>query len=516
MKFLLKFWPILLIIVFTFILRIHKIEELFYFTYDESIPAFVGRRLILWHHIPLIGGVTPFGFHLAPYFYWFYALLLFIGKFNPLIWGFASAAIACATTLLIYKVGEIFESKKVGFLAGTFWAFSYLTNVYDRHLWALYWGPLVSLIVLLSLYKIIKGNLKFVYPLAITLALSIHADPSSLVFVVLSVLVWIIYKLPLKKMTFLGIAIILFSFLPLIIFDLRHNFANTKPVLNFINAGQNKPALSIPKAKDNALLFPRTFSRLIYTQGDSEVSKQYSYCLAYAKGKLTGIPWYVTTTIALFLIYFIIWSFRAKRQIGWQLTSLLLLLYFIGIQIYGTIFKADIFEHYITGTFALFILIFAKAVSALPKKVIFVILAIFVAVNLYKVLNAKNELGLKVKRQAIEFTMQKVRDKPFSLDSLSTCWRLNGYRYLFAVFGREPVKSYVDPNFAYLYETTPVWEEHPLTVVAFVAHDFIPETKEFYKRYALLKSHEKENATFGNLEVIIMDNSTSWFDQPQN
>ena len=71
---LLKFWPIILLIVITFILRAVNLEELFYFTYDESIPAFVGRRLILWHHIPLIGGVTPFNFHLGPYFYWFYSL----------------------------------------------------------------------------------------------------------------------------------------------------------------------------------------------------------------------------------------------------------------------------------------------------------------------------------------------------------------------------------------------------------------------------------------------------------
>ena len=85
-------------------------------------------------------------------------------------------------------------------------------------------------------------------------------------------------------------------------------------------------------------------------------------------------------------------------------------------------------------------------------------------------------------------------------------------RYLFAVFGQEPVKSYVDPNFAYLYGTTPVAEKHPQTVVTFVIHDFVPETQSFYRRYALLKSHEVKSALFGNIEVIILDNSSSWFD----
>src|SRR3989344_7603465 len=79
-----KIWPILLILILAFLLRIYKLEELFYFTYDESVPAFVGQRLILWHHVPLIGGVTPFGFHLTPYFYWFLSIILWLGNLNPL------------------------------------------------------------------------------------------------------------------------------------------------------------------------------------------------------------------------------------------------------------------------------------------------------------------------------------------------------------------------------------------------------------------------------------------------
>src|SRR3989338_11011317 len=111
-KILNNHWPLALVIFLSSLLRIWRIEELFYFTYDESIPAFVGRRIILWGHIPLIGGVTPFNFHLAPYFYWFYALLLAIGKLNPIIWGYAGATIAIVTTFLIYKLGEIIGSKK--------------------------------------------------------------------------------------------------------------------------------------------------------------------------------------------------------------------------------------------------------------------------------------------------------------------------------------------------------------------------------------------------------------------
>jgi len=515
-KILNNHWPLALVIFLSSLLRIWRIEELFYFTYDESIPAFVGRRLILWGHIPLIGGVTPFNFHLAPYFYWLLSLILIIGKLNPIAWGWAGAIIAMFTTLMMYLVGKTFANYKVGFLAAAFWAFSYLANIYDRHFWALYWGPLVSLLVVFSLFKIIKGQEKFVYLLGVVIALAIHADPSNLVFLILALVVWKIYKLKVKKSTLIAVSFIVISFLPLIIFDIRHDFANTKPVIDFWKQGRNIPSFHLEKFINNSLIFPRALTRLIYTFGDNEISKQYSYCRTFVREKFQAIPWYLISLSSVILISFVMKHLRGGRmdssEVGFRLIGLLVVLYFIGIQLYGTIFKADIFEHYIAGIFAVFLLIFAKIVSLLPRNLWLLALAIFVVFNLYKLVNAKNSMGLSYKKQAIEYAMQQVENKDFSLDSLSTCWKYSGYRYLFAVFGREPVKSYVDPNFAYLYGTTQVAEKHPPTVVTFVIHDFVPETKAFYQRYALSKSHEVKSALFGNIEVIIMDNSTGWFD----
>lgn len=509
-----KVWPIIFLLALTLLLRILNIEQLFHFTYDESIPAFVGKRLIIWHHVPLIGGVTPFGFHLTPYFYWFLSGVLYLGKLNPIAWGYAGAIIAMATTYMMYVVGKDFSSKKVGFIAATFWAFSYLANVYDRHLWALYWGPLISLALLFSLYKIIKGKQNFIYLLSITISLSLSADPSNLVFLLFTILVWIIYRLPFNKKTVIGMFIILFSFLPLAIFDLRHNFANTRPIVNFVNQGNNKPNFSSQKFTYNALIFPKAYARLVYTFGDNQISKQYSYCTAPIKEKFEKIPIYTIILITfIILVFVLITTHRKYRSSPLPLISVLLVLYFLAIQLYGTILQADIFEHYITGTFSVFLLIAAFLLSKLPKKLWLFILAIFVAANLYKLSIAQNSMGLKYKKQAIEFTTLQVGDKEFSLDSLSTCWRYSGYRYLFAAFGKEPVKSYVDPNFAYLYDTTKVSEKHPSTVVTFAVHDFFAETPEYYRRYNILKSHEVKSSTFGNIEVIIMDNSTGWFDK---
>ncbi len=499
----------------TFLLRVYHLEKLFYFTYDEEIPAFVGRRLILWHHLPLIGGATPFGFHLAPYFYWFYAILLFVGKLNPLVWGYASAILSIITTLLIYKVGKDFANKKVGITAAIFWTFSLLANIYDRHLWALFWGPPAALLVLYFLNKLVNNKPKFIYPLAATIALFIHADPSNLIFLALSAIVLIYRKIsPVKNLAVIVATVIILT-APLVAFDLRHNFANTRPTLSFIKAGRNTPQIRTQKFVTNSLLFPGSFTRLIYKFGDDQVAKQYSYCQNYVVEKFKAIPPIFVLFSALTILTFIVLSIKNRRQ-PWILIAFTILLYYIGIQVYGTILGGDIFEHYITGLFPIFLLIAAFFVAKLPKPFWVITISIFIIINFYKLTLAQNSQGLIDKRLAIEYTIRQMGDKPFSLDSLSTCWKYNGYRYLFAVFGREPVKSYVDPNFAYLYGTTPVWDHHPPIIASFVVHNFAPETQNYYQRYALLKSHQISSATFGSIEVIIMDNTTDWFDKGQS
>lgn len=511
-KKLVKFWPLLLLLFLTFFLRIIKLEELFYFTYDESIPAFVGRRLFLNWHIPLIGGVTPMGVHLPPYFYWFLAVILKIGRFNPIEWGYAGAALAVLTTFILFRLGLLIGNKKLAITASILWTFSYLANVYDRHFWALWWGPLVSIIVLYSLIKIASGKKNFVYLLALGLIIGITTDPSNLVFILLATIIYFLYKIKFAKQELIAILLIIFSLSPLVIFDLRHNFANSKPFLRYWQEKTTWENRLPTSPIQNSLIFPKTFSRLIYTTGDNEISKQYSYCPDFVKEKYNKVSSRFILASLVIILIFILSTFIIKTtNSGWRIMSILIILYFFGIQIYGTVNKSDIFEHYVTGLFAIFLLLFAKFLSKLPKPIWLISLALFMIFNLAKLVMAKNELGLKHKREAIEFTMQQVGDRQFSLDSLSTCWKYSGYRYLFTVFGREPVKSYVDPNFAYLYGNTHVADKHPPTVVVFVSHDFSLETEEFYKRYAYLKSHEVKSAVFGRIEVIIIDNSTGWF-----
>lgn len=507
---------ILILCILTFVLRVINIDNLFYFTYDEEIPAFVGRRLILFQHIPLIGGVTPFGVHLAPYFYWFMGGLLGLSKLNPIIWGWAGAALSVFTTLLIYQVGERFSSKKVGLIAAFLWTFSYLTNLFDRHLWALYWGPLVALTTILCLNKIVKDyqkSKKYIYILAVVLAISFHADLSNFIFVILTLVVWSIHRLPLKKEFFIALGIFVISFLPLFIFDSRHDFANTlRPLGKYFEHRVTQKIEQPNVVLDNILIYPITSSRLVYSWGDNETAKQYSYCKEYINERLKAVPPGVILISSVILIGFMIWSFKNRKYTGWLTVNLTCIIYFVGLTVYGVVFKGPVYEHYITGLFPLFLLILALVLSKFPNKIILILLLIFISFNLYKLFNAQDSIGYKYKRQAIAYTLSQVGDGEFSLESLSTCWKYSGYRYMFEIFGRPPVKSFVDPNLAYLYEDEQVSKDHPDRVVAFVIDDFNPESKDYYQRLQKLEEHTITSQSFGRLKVLIIDNSTGWYD----
>lgn len=505
-----KYWFLIGLAVISVILRIYKIEDLFYFSYDEAIPAFVGKNLNELQKLPLIGGVTPFGVHLPPYFYWLLAVTISVGNLDPLWWGVVGAIGSILTIVMLYVVGADFFGKKVGLFASIIWAFSLLANIYDRHFWALYWGPMLCLSTVYCLSKVVAGDKRFVLLLSLVFIWSTATDPSNLVFIFLSILVYAIYRIKITKKEMIVIILVLISLTPLLVFDLRHNFANTKPLLEYLKADKTASRFEDQTIIDRTEIFTNSMTRLFYPFGSNEIAKQYSYCDAFITEKNQTVPSIFKLISLALLAMFVLYSFKSRKPKHYLL-GLTIVIYFVGIQAYGFVFNGDIFEHYITSLFPIFILIASYYISYLPKKTSFVLIGLFMFFNLYSLSKLQNNHGLTNKKQAIDYVSSTLGNESFSLESLSTCWRYSGYRYLFAAYGNEPTKSYVDPNLGHLYGSTPISSTHPNKVVSIVTHDFIEETAEFYTKYALYKSHQISSAIFGNIEVILMDNSSKWF-----
>lgn len=503
---------VILLISLGFGLRVWRLSELFHFTYDEEVFAFIGKRMWVNHHIPLIGGVTPMHVHVAPYFYWFSGFFLGLFKFNPVGWGIIAGIVAVLTMFILYLTAKKMFGWSIAIISLLLYSFSFYQNIFDRHYWGLVFDGLVSLATIFSLFNILKGKQHYFLVLCGILAYGIHTDLSTLVLVLLTVLVFIFYRPSLSRRIYLaGIGIFLVSFFPLIIFDLKHNFANSRGFMQYaaeVKTGKKGVVYQTPLK--TMLYIPRTLGRLLYVASDTDLAKQYSYCPKYAIGRLEAVsPFVVVLVILLFIgaTWFSLTKLPESDRIGLRLILLLFGTTLAGVLIYGILFRGDLFDHYLASLFPLFFILVAYLLVRILnhyRYFLYGVLIIFITLNLHLLVFAKHSYGFADKEKGVKWAIATLGDHDFSLDVLSSCFRYNGYRYLFYLYGKEPVKSYVDANFTHLFDKPPALV-HPPYLVVITNPDFI-ETDIYFQKLSRYRQKLIAESSFGNIGVLIIDN----------
>lgn len=499
------------IILVGLFLRVYHLADWFYYTFDEEVMSFVGRRMIVGHHIPLIGGITPLKFHLGPLFYYLSSFVLWISNLNPLGWGVFAAMLTIIALSLTYIVGRRFFDARTAMIATLLMATSYLMVIMDRHYWPLVMNPMVSLLTLWSLFQLKRGRKRFAIILVVVLTLASHTDPSNFVLLFLVPFVWWRGKFPLSSRlaVVVGSVVLLASAIPLGLFEFRHEFYNTRQFLSFFQGEHNQPMFRPTKFVDTIALFPRTFSRYLAVTKDHDASLQLTPCGGVLPRRNAAISWFLLWP-SVFLLGWFCW--RVLRHwsdplwFGQKLIFLLGLFIFTGINIYGNVFNADLFEQYLAGFAPFFFLIVGSFFSRwwfswYRWVVLFIILQLVVA-NVAFILQGTNRFGWSDKMRAVDYATEQAKGDRFELRAIGSCFAFGGYRYLFTLAGSEPVKSYVDNDLSWLYETQPQKEE-PKTRVIIAAPDPI-EGKVYQSLYDEYKRTASESATFGNIEVMVI------------
>ena len=302
--------------------------------------------------------------------------------------------------------------------------------MFDRHYWPLFFNPLFVLLVLWALSK------KRYLLLMLTLVMAVAADPSNLTLV-LFVLFFNVRAF--FKHFWLGAGLFL---TPLLAFDLRHNWQNFSGISRLVEqAGVRPPNWG------GWLLLPQSLARFWYT-AQTNLIEVYGYCLPYAQARLADIQ----TWLLLFAVLVIVLVVRKSREIKWLLVA-----YFIGLGLFGLL-GFSLFDHYLTGLMPIWAMLTATTIMHLPKKLSWFFIVIFVAINLYQFDRVENPYGLKHKKELIKWANQYLAGSSWALESESKCHRENGLRYLFELSGNPPAKSFMDPNFAWLYPAMPSGE----------------------------------------------------------
>ncbi|MBI4008819.1 glycosyltransferase family 39 protein, partial [Candidatus Roizmanbacteria bacterium] len=225
-------------------IRFFRLYDFATFLGDQGRDAIIIKRIATLEHLPAIGAPSSVGgFFLGPFYYYLVAPFLLIFNFSPEGLAFGVA--------LIYLVGIIFcfylIKREINYPSAIFFtilfAYSGLLIDFARFSWNPNLLPLVSFLSLYFLYKTLKHKQTVIFPALFGAFLSFSIQLHYLaIFLSIPILVILGHELIKQKKRSSLIQKIIFSVLsffvfssPLLIFDLKHEFVNSRTVIRFFS-----------------------------------------------------------------------------------------------------------------------------------------------------------------------------------------------------------------------------------------------------------------------------------------
>lgn len=451
-SFIVKNWPIILIVVFSAFLRLYRIADYMTFLGDEGRDALVVYN-ILHGKLTLLGPTASVGgFFLGPIYYYFMAVFTLLFNYSPVGPAIMVALFGIATVYLVYKVTDEFFGKKAGIIASILYAASPLIIAYSRSSWNPNPLPFFSLLILYFLYKAVLSNRKklfifcgFLLGIAIQLHyLTIFLGVIVALYVLFSNLFIVKNKLISLYRTlsqYLSLLIgFLIGWLPFLAFEFRHGFANLISIFNFVfHSGETEGNLNFLKTVQDVTF--RLFARFVMAFPPPEQISSINRSLISLWE--TAVVILVVICIAILLLK-LAKSFKEKKE---EFLKYLLLAawLFIGVTLFG-FYKKSIYDYYFGFMFPLPFILSGLSISFLskkiPKGVIFAVvltLALFL-VNIQGIpFRYEPNRQLDQVRGISQFVYDRTDGKPFNFALITGGNSDHAYRYFFTIWGHPPV-----------------------------------------------------------------------------
>ncbi|MBM3283085.1 hypothetical protein FJY90_02415 [Candidatus Gottesmanbacteria bacterium] len=420
--------------------------------------------------------------------------------------------------ILIYKIGE-----RINKLSGIFslflYSISYLNVIYERRGWQLSFESLLILVIILSILEMIKNNQKYIFTLTLSIILLTQFEIGLFNLIPLVVLSFFLFHIRIcKRYLLVSLAALILANSCLFMFDLRHNFLNSKYLLNYFSQNtKERVALNLPLAGNRLVyqahnLIPNTLARTLFPSSISNLAIQYANCPEYLLFKQSQIPPWLNILVISLILYTLIYAWRNRKSHSdktkiYLISALFFLIHFTAIAFYTYRFNGEMAEYYLIPTFVFFFIITANILATLSKTrlriLIFIFLMMFGYINISTLFNSKNPYGFREKIQAINFSLSIVKDNSFVLDSFQTCWYSGGYRYLYSLTGHEPLQSYMDQYLSEYY--SPDNFSRPKFQVVILTPELIGSNPEGYNEYRNeVISRAYRSGQFGAIEVYIV------------
>ncbi|MBU4098843.1 glycosyltransferase family 39 protein, partial [Patescibacteria group bacterium] len=490
---------LILILLLAAFLRLYRISSHMGFLGDEGRDVLVAKD-ILSGQFTLLGPRSSAGdFYMGPFYYYLITPFLLLFNYDPVGPAIMVALFGVATVLLVYIVGKNFFGRLTGLFAAALYAVSTLVLAYSHSSWNPDVLPFFSLLLIYTVFNVVTKSKPWKHFLLIGILLGICLQLHYLsLFLAVIIFIYIFLThlmqfchsergtsrgishhradktdlwyeipplsgyagsvgmttvIPLFK-NYLGILLgAVISLSPFILFELRHNFLNTKGILTFLFGNTVSYSTNANFFETSVQVFFRIFARLVFDFPAPDKAVQFSSLQLIIWGSLAMI-------LAIFSIF--IMFKRSKKPV-----SLILGLWlFISVFLFG-FYKKEIYDYLFTFIFPLPFLLIGNLLSYifyltppnLPLSgkgyrflplirgsqrgfqiLSFLIFSAIFATNLlnnpfrYEPNNQRDQA-----KGIAQFVISKTDNKPYNFALLSKSNSDYAYRYYLEILGSPPV-----------------------------------------------------------------------------
>lgn len=406
-------WLILIVIIFIG-LRLYFIKNNLIFDWDQEQFSNQIWDIVKEHKLTLLGPrVTNVrGFFLAPYFTYILIPFYLITNLHP-----SAMLIFLAILNIMFILVSYFGIKKIfgkisALIFLTLWAFTRYHVEQDIITWWPVTLPLGVVLVWFLLYNIYKKNKLCDWLLiGLTLGLFINMHFTFILIIFFVVVFWLYQFWQTRRIPWFKVFVSVFSgvvmFWPLLLFDIRHNFLNTKLFLGyFLNP---EKTVDLPFIKT----WPEVFTNFVQS---------------YTILKSVPLAFIFYLIIMISLIYLFIKNREFIKNFFFASLILWIALPFIFIK-----YHARPSEYYFLVYYPFIHLTIASILITLKKPILsFLIIGLFIITNLWSIIKIppNNNYNLFQKEKVVLILKSYVKENYFNVSFDGPPNHDTGFRYL--------------------------------------------------------------------------------------
>lgn len=511
------FFVLFLILILAAFMRMYNLNGFGYFTGDEEIFYSMIKKVTVDGKPPLVIPNAQIGGSIGSFFILLIAPVFAITNNDPLTLQIVGPILGVITVIAMFWVGNLIN-RRVAIFASVFYASSFMVSLLDRRLWTLSLDPLMIVLSIGALIKIIQGKHYYSLLLAFAISFTWHADPAIAVAIVASIIVLLIFKVPVfTKKFMLAWLYLFFSILPIIIFELRHPGTIFKPFFIHLTS-RSTEQITFFERLSSISLWPtiQNLSRSLFSSSTHIVENYFCYCSKYPEPLFSPIPELLTILILIFAVYRLV---KTRGTLEGKILKVLLIFilsFLIGITIYTTVLAYDVYQHYFVVVFPPFLLLLAYLLSKFEKisPLIYFVIFLFICINLSTLFSSSLKYPLRDKAVLVEKVSAFIDGYSYSVYAVGDYMDIydGGWITLFSKYKLTPNRSYLSDGWDFIYRTHSLYTYNPDSKEGQKIIIFHDADDNKIKKISNLNSKVEKMLNYGRISATIIDNTEGWFD----